>query len=402
MMWLLFMLFLPIVILLVSLDENTKNRNNKKQQQEIEELSETIQNLENECSETNDSIQYVRECNDIENKISEEKTIEYDESVSNEEIEDIMNNISKDNLTANEVIFLKFINNKEVNITFSSRWEHMYELKPTIEIEKLIKLEYLTYSSWDENVKNATTKELKEILKTEDLKISGSKQELVERVLGNVDTDLLEKKFNKRKYTLTDKGKEIIEKNKSLFMSEREKLGEEFAELTDEEYRQLQIFHKVNKYKQLKHNELSFEKGYMKNDILWSIYNMQTLEYLNKKDYIMASVVYSEMYNLLYSEKRYEKALEFLICCLYMRVYEILPSDGIVCYTDCYERHLTKYMKDLRNVLKKNDIDIEIFDNRYKFIIEYIKVPIQMYLPHWYDFEKVSKFQQKINQFLDT
>ena len=164
----------------------------------------------------------MRECNDIENKISEEKTIEYDESVSNEEIEDIMNNISKDNLTANEVIFLKFINNKEVNITFSSRWEHMYELKPTIEIEKLIKLEYLTYSSWDENVKNATTKELKEILKTEDLKISGSKQELVERVLGNVDTDLLEKKFNKRKYTLTDKGKEIIEKNKSLFMSERE------------------------------------------------------------------------------------------------------------------------------------------------------------------------------------
>ena len=164
----------------------------------------------------------------------------------------------------------------------------------------------------------------------------------------------------------------------------------------------MQIFHKVNKYKQLKHNELSFEKGYMKNDILWSIYNMQTLEYLNKKDYIMASVVYSEMYNLLYSEKRYEKALEFLICCLYMRVYEILPSDGIVCYTDCYERHLTKYMKDLRNVLKKNDIDIEIFDNRYKFIIEYIKVPIQMYLPHWYDFEKVSKFQQKINQFLDT
>ena len=85
-----------------------------------------------------------------------------------------------------------------------------------------------------------------------------------------------------------------------------------------------------------------------------------------------------------------------------MRVYEILPSDGIIYNTDCYERHLKKYMKDLKDILKKNDVDIEIFDNRYNFITEYIKEPIHKYLSNWYEFEKVNKFQQKVNQFLDA
>lgn len=336
-------------------------------------------------------------------EINEERdSLYYDDTASNKEKRQVVSDIKNDNLTANEIIFLKFINNKEINITFSPRWEFMYELKPKVELAKLLKLEYLTYSSWYDNVKNATTKELKEVLKLEDLKVSGNKQELVERVLGNIDADLLEKKFSKRKYALTDKGNKLLEKNKRLFMSDREKAGEEFEELTDSEYKQLQVFGKVSEYKRLKHNELSFEKGYKKNDILWSIYNMQTLEYLNKKDYVMASIVYYNMYILLYNEESYEKSLDFLICCLYMREYEILQDDENIYNKDWYGIHLKKYMKELRDILEKNSMSIEKFDNRYKFITEYIKVPIQMYLLHWYEFEKVNKFQQKINELLDA
>lgn len=403
-MWFGILFFCGIIIYLIWI---ANHNTNKPKPKEREELSETIQSLENECNEIRDMINNLQQNNELENgdenNVSEtQEPSYYNDTVSNEEVEQAINNIKDDNLTPNEIIFLKFMNNKSLNISFSPRWEFQYELKPRIELAKLLKLEYLTHSSWYDNVKNATMKELKEVLKTENLKTSGNKQELIETVFGNIDADLLEKTFNKGKYILTDKGKQIIEKNKKLFMSDREKAGEEFTELTDNEYSLLQTFHKVNKYKELKHNELSLGKGYKKNDILWSIYNMQALEYLNKKDYIMASVVYDNMHNLLYSEKRYEKALEFLVCCLYMRVYEILPSDGIICDTDCYERHLKKYMKKLRDILQKNDMNIEIFDNRYKFITEYIKVPIQMYLPHWYEFEKVNKFQQKINEFLDA
>lgn len=403
-MWFLVILFLPIAILLVAIDKNAKNKNKQKEQ---EELIETIQDLESEYNELDVLIKNIQQSNDlnIRNENSEkqiDEVIYYDDTVSSEEIEQAMSNIENDKLTNNEIIFLKFINNKTTDISFSSRWEFQYDIKPRVEVAKLLKLEYLTYSSWYDNVKNATIKELKQVLKLEKLKVIGSKQELIERVLGNVEADILEQVFNKGKYIVTDKGKNIIEKNKRLFMSEREKAGQEFAELTDEEYSLLQTFHKVNKYKELRHNELSFEKGYKKNDILWSIYNRQALEYLNKKDYIMVGVVYDNMHNLLCSEKKYEKALEFLICCLYMRVYEVLPSDGNMFDTDCYEIHLKKYMKELKNILQKNDMNIEIFDNRNKFITEYIKVPIQTYLPHWYKFEKVNKFQQEINKLLDA
>ena len=85
---------------------------------------------------------------------------------------------------------------------------------------------------------------------------------------------------------------------------------------TNKEYNELQVFNKVKEYKRLKQNELSFEKGYDKNDILWNIYNQQKDIYIRKKDYIMASVVYNYMYEILKKEKRYKEALDFFICCL--------------------------------------------------------------------------------------
>lgn len=335
-------------------------------------------------------------------KIEENNGLCYDDSVSDEEIKQCINNIENGELTTNEIIFLKFMNNKETNISFSPRWEFMYELKPRIEVAKLLKLEYLTKSSWYDNILNATAKELKEILRMEQLKITGNRQDLVERVLANVDVSLLQEKFNVSKYILSNKGQKIIEKNKRLFMSAKEKAGKAFVELTNAEYDELVMFHKVKKYRELRYGELSFEKGYTKNDILWSIYNMQSLEYLNKKDYVMVSIVYDDMYSLLNNEKRYKQALDYLICCLYMRVYEVLPREENVCGTDYYRIQLKKYMKQLRNLLEKNKVNIIKFESRNDFITEYIQNAIKKHLSYWYEIEKVNKFQKKINEVLDA
>lgn len=307
----------------------------------------------------------------------------------------------EDNLTTNEVIFLKFINNKNINESFSPRWEFQYEIKPKIEVEKLLKLEYITYSCWNDNIKNATIEELKEVLKTEDLKVSGNRQELIERVLGNIGVDLLERRFKEEKYVLTDKGRKIIEKNKNLFASEREKAGKEYEELADAEYKQLQAFHKVNEYKRLKHNELSFEKGYTKNDILWSIYNRQKDIYIRQKDYIMVGVVYDCMCNILDKQEKYEQEIHFLICCMYFKVYEMLPSDGIIGGTDYYERHMKKYCNTIRKSIKRYSENFKNIDLRY--ITNNIKRILEYYVPSVFlEIEKVNKFQEKLNNFLDT
>lgn len=166
----------------------------------------------------------------------------------------------------------------------------------------------------------------------------------------------------------------------------------EYEELTNLEYSQLKVFHKLEEYKRIKNNELKFEKGYTKYDILWFIYNKQKDIYLKKKDYTMVSVVYNRMYEILKKEKKYNQALDFLLCCLYLRVY-----DNIL-----YERHLVKFIKELKSILKKNNINIDIFDDRYNFIINQIKIAIKKYLLYLYDDEKINIFQQKINEFLST
>lgn len=249
--------------------------------------------------------------------------------------------MNEENISNEEIIFLKFISGKSDNIEFSSRWKFQYNINPNTEIEKLLKLKYISY---DNN------------------------------------------------YILTEKAIKILNENKKLFITDKEKAGEEFKELTNTEYTQLKVFHKIKEYKKLKNNELSSENGYDKNDILWTIYNEQKDIYIRKKDYVMASVVYNCMYELLKKEKKYDQALEFMICCLYLRVYD----------NYLYERHLKKFMKELKDILKKNDIDVNIYANRYDFIINQIKIPIQKYLSYLYNEEKVNIFQQKINQFLST
>lgn len=249
--------------------------------------------------------------------------------------------MTDENISDEEIIFLKFINGKNTSIQFSSRWKFRYNINPIKEIEKLEKLEYIICNN---------------------------------------------------NYILTQKAIETLNKNKKLFMTNKQKEGEKFKELTNEEYKQLKVFKKLKEYDRLKNNGLSFEKGYTKNDILWNIYNQQKDIYIRKKDYIMASVVYNRMYELLKKEKRYKESLEFLICCLYLRVFD----------SYLYERHLLKFMKNLQFLLKKNNIDVEIFEDRYNFINEDIKVPIQIYLPYLYDDKKINIFQQVINKFLNA
>ena len=280
-----------------------------------------------------------------------------------------------------------------VNIKFSPRWEFEYEIRPRIEVAKLLKLQYITYSSWKDNIQSSTMTELKEVLKLKNLKVSGNKQELIERAIDNIDTALLEKTFNKSKYILTDKGKEIIDKNKILFMSDKEKAGKEFEELTDLEYKQLQVFGKVERYKALKHNELAFTKGYSKYDVLWGIYNEQTLEYMNKKDYVMVGVVYERMSEILEKEGKYEQAIQFLICCMYLKAYETLPH---------YETSLKKYCDyNLKKLLKKSNKDITDYWTRVNFITKDINKILKHYIPQkLLDIDKISKFRVQVNQFL--
>lgn len=330
---------------------------------------------------------------------SKEDDDDNDENDEIDQTEEII--LDKDILNENEIIFLKFMNNKNTDIAFSSRWEWQYNIEPSAEVKKLILFHYLEYSNASINIKSSTVAELKKFLKDNNQKVTGKKEELINRILNNVDKETISNHFTTKKYVLSQKGKEIIDKNKILFMSDREKAGKDFEELTDSEYTQLQVFNKVNEYKRLRQNELTIEKGYSKNDVLWSIYNKQNLIYFSKRDYDMASIVYMRMYELLYSEKKYDNALHYFICALYLSIYNILPEDGLLFKenttiggVNLYERRLNKHINPLKKLLKLCDKDIDNFDIRYDFFIKKIPEIIKDYLP------SISNNSMKVNAYI--
>jgi len=289
-------------------------------------------------------------------------------------------------LSENEIIFLKFMNNKSTDIEFSPRWEFQYDIKPRITLSKLLNLKYLTYSKYKDNVKNSTISELKQFLKNQNYKISGNKEELIKRVLLNFDEETLKRNFHKRKYILSNKGQQALNKNKDLFMSNREKAGDDFKELTNYEYDYLIELGQTNEYIRLKNNDLSFSKGYSKNDILWAIYNVQKDVMISKRKFEEASIIYDRMFSLLFDENKYKDALIFLLCSSYLEGYNTIieneetePEDmkqWFYINISIMQRKVSIIEKET-HIIKNNGIDWLVSNSIDKYLKKISKEPIR-------------------------
>lgn len=88
-------------------------------------------------------------------------------------------------------------------------------VKPAI--DQLIKLKWISELSPHKVIKNDyTVEELKVFLQTHDLKVSGTKDELVDRLLSNVPYEKFRKKRAPRKYEITSAGIDEISKKREM------------------------------------------------------------------------------------------------------------------------------------------------------------------------------------------
>lgn len=221
----------------------------------------------------------------------------------------------------NEIKFLKFLDNKPTSITFSPRWKGE-NIEPETETKKLFKLGYI---------------------------------------------DIIDSK-----YILSGKGKNKIDDNIHLFLSDRDKASEIYKDLTNSEYRQLQVFNKLDRYSELKLGNLSYDKGYTKYDILWSIYNDIILENATK-DLGLCSIAYRRMSEQVYKEKKYKYALELLIVSLYYHIKEFYDYD-----INLYERHIKK----LHPILTKYINSCQLYFSNIDELSTYFNNAIKRYIPN--------------------
>ncbi len=259
------------------------------------------------------------------------------------------------------VLYLNQIKKKPIDLSLWST-NHLDESysKETIE-EYVLKEQFITEANPEENLCNImnsyTIPVLKEVLKENNLKVSGRKQELIDRLIENIDTNKLISKFNKSSYSLTEKGNELVNDNPQVFIFKKY-LGKFINDYDIKEYEKL--YQKNKSHKKLLEiliDYLKFEGERSIQKCYWFNYEFDTLE---------------KIADIYFDNKNYEESLKY-----YIKVFIVDYSFwGMKCLdiNNVFIRdyYLKKLLKTI-NILKK---DSETLRKLFYHSYDTSKVPL--------------------------
>lgn len=191
---------------------------------------------------------------------------------------------TEDNSTLDELSELEKLYSKKVSSKYSPKFKFAYVLylneikkKPSKELpeDKYLQLydtrvsklkkqaledNYIEYGNPLIAAESATVKEIKDVLKEHDLKVSGKKEDLIERLGQSLSEEDLRKAFPKKVLSISDKGNEFIEKNRYIFyydkttplrthmeVDEYDSIFEDADDLSDENIYALLIDHLIKR-----------------------------------------------------------------------------------------------------------------------------------------------------------
>ncbi|AKG05557.1 hypothetical protein AAV35_012890 [Salimicrobium jeotgali] len=112
-----------------------------------------------------------------------------------------------------EVLLLNWINGNSIPESFPNYFAYHYGIDASSSLDRLISGGFLRYATATETITKLKNDELKEILKSHDLKVSGKKADLIDRIQEYLSSNEIEEEVNKysSKLFLTDKGQEVFE-----------------------------------------------------------------------------------------------------------------------------------------------------------------------------------------------
>lgn len=289
-----------------------------------------------------------------------------------------------------KAIFLHKYNNKSLELNYPHYYQYEYKIKDTKKLhQEFINSGFLIELDIENNIQALlnmmTIAELKELLKTKGLKVSGKKADLVERLLTiNISKNEIHPKYYV--YTLSEKAINYLEKYDFLYKLHQSTYGIEL-----EEY----IHNKNELEKAWKTNKVKF------NDVVWTILNKRTLKYNFSKDYGLLRNNFFNMYELTKNEKK--PNLQLLCNVLYID-FSGMGNDNTVHNFDTMFYKNSPIAPYLSNELKKYKLDdlIKAFKNvqinlpfMYFNLNQMVNIIIDDYNDSIHNFEKLNDIANK-------
>ncbi|QVK17168.1 hypothetical protein KHQ81_09735 [Mycoplasmatota bacterium] len=119
-------------------------------------------------------------------------------------------------LTPKDIVFLKYLDGKAIKDKRFNSWEEDNKLNTTFLREELVKNKLVTTSNYEYNLTKAKREDLLEVVKLYELEGHGDNKDLIEMIEKKLSTEDIKKYFSGSHYSLTEKGKKVIERSKKI------------------------------------------------------------------------------------------------------------------------------------------------------------------------------------------
>lgn len=243
----------------------------------------------------------------------------------------------------NEIAFLDYLDGLDRADNLPDYWTLSYGVNTKKAAEKFIKKEFIVYrKDYYIALSKLTIQQLKDILKEHSLTVGGKKEVLIERILENVDIDILDNQLKvKNFYILTEKGKEFLKKNELCVLNIKNKYC-----FTDKEIL----------------NVINMEQPYSTSDKIWRIFQQRILDIYKKNNLYDLKYTYYQMADFLYNEKKFNISITYYIACF------ILYLSKIDNYSDIKNTYIDSIViekiKNCISLLDYQNIDKLIYEDK--------------------------------------
>lgn len=224
----------------------------------------------------------------------------------NTEIHPIYKKELPNGLLPGEVVLLDWLKGHEEPEDFPKYFSYQYGIDAWSSYKRLLLEGYIAHATPEESLTTLTVVDLKEILRSKNLKVTGKKAELIERIKENFTSEEIAAFIKKHVLTLTDKGKQVLEEYYYIPAAH-------WKSSKDGVYNVASAIQYVNQHKGRPKNE----------EISWNLLQQSFKKNLKQGDYGIARNVVLSMAEQLKKERKFVDALDF-----YIRVF-IMDLSGL-------------------------------------------------------------------------
>lgn len=133
-----------------------------------------------------------------------------------------MSKITRNGLNVSDILMLSYIHNFHTGVNaFQQFWKYRYSADAEKIIQKLLDLGYAKIAPYEITLSHKTVSELKDILKENDLPVSGKKTDLIVRIINKISDMALREYCTPMYYELTDLGKKVEQENPRVLYAHR-------------------------------------------------------------------------------------------------------------------------------------------------------------------------------------